>query len=94
MPLPDAVLANLSLSADLTMFLNEEIDTAAFANKTLGTRSSATQSHALSEGIQQLELSLRSEVVAKHEELLEQLSGCASFFFLIFTFLFSRSLFI
>ena len=76
MALPEAV-ASLSTHPLLKDFLTDGLDTAAFANKTLGSRSSATAAHALSEGISGLEQSLRAEVVSRHEELLEQLSGCA-----------------
>jgi len=71
---PEAALAAIKSDALLSVFL-DDLDTGAFTSSVLANSSAATSTHALSEGIQQLELSLRTEVVARHEELLDQLSG-------------------
>ena len=53
---------------------DDAADTTAFTSRALGSSSAATATHALAEGIQQLELALRSEVVSKHTELLQNLT--------------------
>lgn len=68
-------LQALRNDAVLSIFLGDTVDTSQFASSVLGNSTAATSAHALSGGIQQLELLLRTEIVARHEELLDQLGG-------------------
>lgn len=68
-------LASLKHDPVLSVFLSDNIDTSQFASTVLGNSTAATSAHALSGGIQQLELVLRTEIFARHEELLLQLGG-------------------
>ena len=71
-----ATLEALRADPRLAPFVDgdDAADTSAFTSKALGSSSAATATHALAEGIQQLELALRSEVVSKHTELLHNLT--------------------
>jgi len=44
----------------------------------LGSASAASAAHQLGEGVQALEAALRTEVVSRHTELVQQVSGCVA----------------
>ncbi|GBG91815.1 hypothetical protein CBR_g53704, partial [Chara braunii] len=56
-------------------FLKEDFNVTAFASGALGSGSAAQSSQKLTEGIELLERQLRNEVIARHDELLEQVTS-------------------
>ena len=69
----------LAKAPALARFADEDFDDAAamaYTSAVLGSGSAASATHQLSEGTQALEGALRTEVLSRHVELLQQVSRC------------------
>ena len=69
----------LAKAPALARFADDDFDDAAamaYTSAVLGSGSAASATHQLSEGTQALEGALRTEVLSRHVELLQQVSRC------------------
>ena len=62
----------------LSVFLQESFDATSYARSVLGQSTAAASNQALEEGLSALDSELRTEVVSRHEELLQQVRFCTA----------------